>query len=923
MSDPPSRNHDDLVEELSNDLMNHIVHVYSDVTIEGLQEKIEKFPEETYEEAIVESKILSIVLCFQNVNLDLVTYLADLAPTVVSTVGTRKMMSWFECRKGSLPLHIACKNRNCPTSVIKYLLEKYPPAAGYSRTSHFPLHIYLKRAIKREAHHEYDNETGELRRENSEVPGQQLEYSIVEMLVQACPQALTAASDGKGSPLNILCQGCSVSLELALLLTDKEQNCFEVDNTDCEFPMRCLLRNNDLDIFPTDVFRYLVECSPSCLRRQKQIDPIEEGDVRFSKFTDTLLHVACSNPKISVEAIQIITNECPYMLKEECAHDGFLPLHHLCCNEHLDDESSIDILRLLVEKFPESVITNVGETDEDTMPEWCTPERGENDLPIHYACRYKSLDFCRYLIQMHPESVSIKQLHYFNEPKKRDEGSLMLPFHLACKYGSLDLVQYLLELHPEALNEQTSGPNHNSDRPLHLAASRDHSPDQMEVINFLLQRDINAVSKVGKNGNLPLHRACMYRSGPAVIKLFQMYPAAIRTKNTCGQLPIHLAMRTSDESNFNGLSFLAQQQPDALSILDNCGMSCAHYACTSKNAIKKLELIAELCPEAFRCQIDCFGLPMHYACGSGCNEEVLLYLFAQYPESLSIHVGSLGSPLHCFSKEKNAFLRVLLEEKHRTDVENGLSLVHAFLQDDEIQNKGPILEILPLGWHECAEEDEKGRTLAHLIFHFSRDDERIKDVLIYNTSISKQDHDGWLPLHHAMRHDASPSIVRFMLDNFPEHAQVTDTHGRTPFHIASRWSRTPIMKLLLDLDPDLVGVTDNNGRTALHHACENGQSKKAIKILLESNSDITAIDNEGDLPLHKACRKGNVLVIRYMMTQDMTAIRVRNKSNELPLHLLSSWYGKEEDVLGSTEYTGAIMKLLLAYPETVDIKMSG
>ena len=839
------------------------------------------------------------------------------------------------------------------------------------------------------------------------------------MLIRAYPEALTS-----GSPMNISCQGCAVSLELAHLLTDKEQKCFKVDESEVEFPMRCLLGNEDVDFFPTDVFRYFMECSPSSLRRQKPVDVDYDEDDDFGSgtmSTDTLLHVACSNPKISVEAIQIIVNECPYMVREEYAEDGFLPILNICCNKDLDDESSIEILKILVNEFPESVRTNVGVTN--SLPDWCSRERGENDLPIHYACRYKSLDFCRYLLDMYPGSISKKQLHYSHEGK--DSGSLMLPFHLACKYGSLDLVQYLLEQYPEALGEQTSDRNYNCDEkkgryrgcyapvqcsesnasllqvgnyPLHLAASREDSPDKMDIVNFLLQQDVDAVSKVGKYGNLPLHRACRHPSGPdiTIIKhLVQVYPAAIHTKNVFGQLPIHLAMQTSDKSNFECLNFLAQQQPDALCVLDERGMCCAHYACSSKNALKKLELIAELCPEAFRCKSDSCGLPIHFACKNGCNEELLQYLIAQYPESLGVHVGSLGSPLHCVKKENfPRLLRFLLKEKYRADVENGLPLVHAFLQDDEIEDKDRILALCPFDLDERAEEDDMGRTLLHLIFCFTNDYDLIESIWFHPAMISKQDHDGWLPLHHAMRHDASPETVRYLLDGHPEHAQVTDNEGQHPIHIACRYGcDVSTIAVLLEGIPELVRVSDNNGRTALHHACQYGRSGKTIAFLLRGNTDlvemndnkgrnvfhaacdggaplgivrglvrrlspafpllipmldndertilhaacggaslevvrylvdevgcdITAADNKGDLPLHKACVMGNAPVIEYLMAKDMTAVYARNKSNELPIHVLCNRFGKEDEVLESTEYIGAILKLLLAYPETADL----
>jgi len=1024
MSEPPS--HDELVEELQRGLTNYFIRAYDDLTIEGLRETTEKFSAEVIEEAIVTSNWLPAVLGHENVTLEIVTYLVDLAPTAVSTVERKSETSIFSdsSRVGSLPLHIACDKRNCPTSVIKFLLEKYPSAAGHSWTaggrgkSHgYPLHRYLMRAIPREAWYEADRETGELESEEPAIPGQELDYNIVEMLVTACPEVLTATI-GLGSPLNILCQGCTVTLALAKLLTDEDQKCFEVDDWHAEFPMRNLLRNKHVDSFPTDVFRYFAQCSPSSLRKQKPID--DDDDQLGAMFTDTLLHVACSNPKISVEAIQLIVDECPHMVREEYAYGGFLPLHNLCSNEDLDDEKSMDILRILVDEFPESVATSVG-IPHSSMPKWCSKERGENDLPIHFACQYKSLDFCRYLIERYPISVSKWQLHYRHEEKFI--GSLMLPFHLACRYGSLDLVQYLFEQHPAALGEQTSDRNYNyyddpitgcykpilfnesnaqllqvGNYPLHLAASREHSPEKIEIINFLLQQDPDAVSKVGKYGNLPLHRAGWYSSGPdidTITALFQSLPTAIHTKNIFGHFPIHLAM--SRGSNFDGLTFLAQQQPEALSVLDERGMSCAHYACPTKNALKKLKLIAEVFPEAFRCQSDSFGLPIHYACTIGCNKEVLQYLVAQYPESLAVHVGSIGSPLHCLEKAplhwaKKAFvLRSLLEERYKTDVENGLPIVHAFLQDKYIQDKDRILALKPFHYSEDrAEEDFTGRTLSHLIFRFTNEFELITSVCYPSSLLSKQDRDGWLPLHHAMRHNASPEVLRFMLDGNPEHLQVTDNEGQTPFHVACRYDcALNTMKVLVEDNPELIRMRDNFGRTAVHHACQYGHSWKTIEFLLDGNMDLietkdnkggnifhaacdggaplrvvrflskftvlipmadneertilhaacsggashevvrylvdelgcdtTAVDVRGDMALHKACRVGNASVIQYLMYKDnMTAVFARNNSNELPIHLLCNRSGKKNEVLESPEYVGAILKLLLAYPETVD-----
>ena len=334
-----------LLQQQKEELKRYFGDIYSGLTIEGLQEFTKKYPADVVKEAALDSKLLHLILgtLYIECHLDLVKYVVDMAPTAVSTVVAGGHVSdRFEGEV--LPLHLACDNKDCPDSVIKFLIEKYPSAAEHSINRlrggcWFPLHYYLMRAVETFATYGYDEGTDEHYEECPEYPEQQLDYDIVEMLVRAYPEALTS-----GSPMNILCQGCAVTLELAQLLTDKEQKCFKVDESEVEFPMRCLLGNEDVDSFPTDVFRYFMECSPSSLRRQKPVDvDYDEGDDFGSgtMSTDTLLHVACSNPEISVEAIQIIVNECPYMVKEEYAYDGSLPLHNLCCNEDLDYESSI------------------------------------------------------------------------------------------------------------------------------------------------------------------------------------------------------------------------------------------------------------------------------------------------------------------------------------------------------------------------------------------------------------------------------------------------------------------------------------------------------------------------------------------------------------------------------------------------------
>ncbi len=1078
------------INKLIKIIMNYCMEGVVDV--EGLREKTHNFSSEVVHEAISRSHLLHFLLMTDdNVSLEVVKYLVELAPESISTVGIGEdsedfleeyyRSEFWSDMVGALPLHIACnKNSDCSDSIIRFLFQKYPSAAkqiwiSESGNLHsLPLHLYLMRAVPQEAYidpNDVDEETGVVFYEHPEIPGRMLDYDLVEMLVKAYPEALiTNMQKGYSTyiefPMNILCQGCDVTLELAKLLTDDQQRCFVGEDSlgyqqTEKFipPIRYLVMNTHVEHFPIDVLHYLKECSPSSLRGEEKPSENEDNpvglgedndnlfddwsveDLCFGIGTDSLLHIACSNPKISAEAIKLIIDECPDMVREEFVYDGFLPIHNLCKNEDLDNGTSMEILKLLVDNYPESVMKNIAP---QRLPAWFAVER-ENDLPIHFACQFKSLEFCRYLVEKYPDCISLRQLHYKDEYELRGTGCSMLPFHLACKYGSLDLVQYLLEQYPAALDEQTSDRDYNVDRradetispvnetiasllqvgdhPLHLAASREHSPEKIEIINFLLRKDASGVSKIGKYGNLPLHRACGCNSGPdidVITMLVKAYPTALLQKNIFGQFPIHLAMQTSDESNFDGLTFLAKYKPATLGIgiADDRGMSCAHYACSSEHALKKLEVIAEVCPEAFRCQSETCGLPIHYASKKGCDEEVLKFLIAQYPESLVVHHyhDNLGSPLHCAAKDrfkddlgpplqhaKFKCMRLLLQERYKALLEMGIPIVHAFLDDQQILDKDQILAEHPFSREEQVEEDAMGRTLLHLIFRHTTDTDVIMRLCIFHSScLSTQDNNGWLPLHHAMRHKASPETISHMISRGdPEHLQMTDRNGQTPLHVACRWGEPTgtspsdhferlqnAIGAVVGKYPHLVRMMDNNGCTVLHLACRHAHSRSIIKVLLAGNTDlilsinnnrqsilhaacegrapvrvirylssfqellpmrdndertilhaacdgeasvkvvkylvdelgfdIAAVDCRGDVPLHRACRVGNVPIIEYLMEKDMTAIFARNTSNELPIHLLCSRSGKRDQVLDSVEYTGAIFRLVLAWPEAVD-----
>lgn len=338
------------------------------------------------------------------------------------------------------------------------------------------------------------------------------------------------------------------------------------------------------------------------------------------------------------------------------------------------------------------------------------------------------------------------------------------------------------------------------------------------------------------------------------------------------------------------------------------------------------------------------GLPIHYACMNGCDLQVVQYLARELPESLDEHIQStylgqpIGLPLHCaiyrnrndndpddFDYERcgrhRAIFDFLLHERYKACIEGGMPRFHALLLDDKIHDIDRIISQFSL--LEMTTEDRLGRLPVHLVFGATRNDEILERMLDYTHS--KQDANGWLPLHYAMRHNASRDITSFIMQQHPEHARVTDHKGATPLHIACQYGCSlETIKVLVGNDGDLMKEKDSKGCIPLHAACEGSASLSVIDYLSAGgNGDAFAVqDNDGDLPLHKACRVGNLQVIEHLIQRDKSSVSSANHHEQLPITLLCDRSGKSIGILESEQYTQAVFKLFRACPATAHQMMS-
>lgn len=90
-----------------------------------------------------------------------------------------------------------------------------------------------------------------------------------------------------------------------------------------------------------------------------------------------------------------------------------------------------------------------------------------------------------------------------------------------------------------------------------------------------------------------------------------------------------------------------------------------------------------------------------------------------------------------------------------------------------------------------------------------------------------------IPLHTACMNNASLGVIRVLLSNYKNGAQVQDSDGRTALHYAlSNSAPLEVIKMLLDAFPKGVKVTDDNGWLPIHVACIRGASTDVVRLLV-------------------------------------------------------------------------------------------
>jgi ankyrin repeat protein len=89
--------------------------------------------------------------------------------------------------------------------------------------------------------------------------------------------------------------------------------------------------------------------------------------------------------------------------------------------------------------------------------------------------------------------------------------------------------------------------------------------------------------------------------------------------------------------------------------------------------------------------------------------------------------------------------------------------------------------------------------------------------------------DGWLPLHYAVHYCASSETILMLLDTYPKGAQIQNDRGNLPLHCLN-WAvvSASVVDKLLEAYPDAARAKNFEGQTPLHCACNKKINKNAF-----------------------------------------------------------------------------------------------
>ena len=504
----------------------------------------------------------------KNITMDIVKNILQLYPMACDgTTDEFCIINTLVHRTSAYPLHLACLNSHCHSTIVLEILEKNPDAIyhqcvigreiqtgdyDHSTVEGLPLHFYLSRTSN-------------------------VDLSLVKLLVERDDECLfTADEESNFAPIHVLCcnPGVNDMLYVLKFLIDSDEESVHYDGGYGRVPFLMACTNNNASL---PLLELILDYWPEAIHQQDVCG-------------DKAMHLISKNDELGDDKSEQIFHfllQKSYELSRERNFEGYLPLH--CAASH----KSPRFCQLLIDAYPESIKMQ----DE------------EGCLPFHIACRYgERVDTVKYLYELYPESLHMsdddRYLPLHNAARNRgtqtdeiiryllnidpagasrvnDDNLLLYPLHVACnEYGiKLSTVKLLFNEYPEAVFKMTGSGKF----PIEMAKK---APLSKEIVQFLtnqIQFIKEATTRTTSEAKLPLHHVLEDNNASlGTIKyIVKEFPECIHVPNEEGAIPLLVACENASVDIVKFLFDIGDD--DSLGICDADGKFPLHYACIGCN----------------------------------------------------------------------------------------------------------------------------------------------------------------------------------------------------------------------------------------------------------------------------------------------------------------------------------------------------
>ena len=288
----------------------------------------------------------------------------------------------------------------------------------------------------------------------------------------------------------------------------------------------------------------------------------------------------------------------------------------------------------------------------------------------------------------------------------------------------------------------------------------------------------------------------------------------------------------------------------------------------SADQLRIVELLLKANPEAVSSKDNKGWLPLHVYARTGANSAILLRLVNAYHTGIR-EVDSKGRlPLHlaCMSgRGDDAFLEMLSH----------------------------IIDLYPRAL--SAKEKQHSFLPLHMACSASYTSDSLVKLLLdrYPDAIKKTDAFSSLPLHLAVRSKAPSRVIKRLLASYPAGAMQLDADGRLTLHWACKMCFSiATIKMLINAYPGSIFVRENKyGYTSLAIACMSPLDESVFEVLLSRSRAVASVaDSHGALPLHLACHNYAQLspsIVKHLIEAYPQAIVARDKEGRTPADIAS------------------------------------